>query len=291
MQPQGSDVILPSCFDGIGASAFVLSSLVGKLFMFVAWEIDPECVQKHFPDVLHRGDFMDDRPSDVIKLVCDADPSATKTVVMASAPPCPDISCIRSDAPGLTGPEGQKFTSYCRFVREIEKGIQPRRVLRLVENVVLGDKGEADFFSVELGCQAELIDAADVGLVGRPRLWWGRIPWLSAPTSPFTGKPLQWLKNQRYHQVHGDAALQRPESLELGGLALHPKVAAHECRLPCFTAPAPTEAGRAAPKKMKGRLRPEVKSRWLCDARTLAPWHCTQEALLRDPSGSLVRHG
>ena len=54
VQPQGSNVILLSCFDGIGTSAFVLSSLVGKLFMFVAWEIDPECVlvvKKHFPDV------------------------------------------------------------------------------------------------------------------------------------------------------------------------------------------------------------------------------------------------
>ena len=111
---------------------------------------------------------------------------------MASAPPCPDFSSIRSDAPGLTGPEGQKFTSYCRFAREIEKGIQPRRVLHLVENVVLGDKGEADFFSDELGCQAVLIDAADFGLVSRPRLWWSGIPWLSAPTSPFTGKAGAW---------------------------------------------------------------------------------------------------
>ena len=78
------------------------------------------------------------------------------------------------------------------------------------------------------------------------------------------------------------------QDLELDGYTLHEKVISHSTVLPCFTTPAPTEAGRSAPKRMKGRIDPEAKTRWLQDSRTYAPWHYAEEAMARSPEGQLV---
>ena len=109
----GNDIILLSCFDGIATAAHVLTQMFGTLFLFVAWEVDPECLlitKRHFPQVVAR-----------------------------------DFSAIRPDAPGRSGPEGQKFFHYCTWCREVESGLPHHRVGYLVENVILQDRGEADF--------------------------------------------------------------------------------------------------------------------------------------------------
>ena len=91
-------MILLSCFEGIGVAAMVLQDLVGPLALHVSWECDPECLvllQQHFPQALHRGDFLEDDPKAVAELVRQADPDAKMTIIQASAPPCPDFSRIQ----------------------------------------------------------------------------------------------------------------------------------------------------------------------------------------------------
>ena len=119
-------------------------------------------------------------------------------VLFVAAPPCPDFSKIRDDAPGSAGPEGQKFTQYCAFVNKIEEQIPHKRVGHLVENVLMA-KGEADHFSSRLDCQAVACDSADLGLINRPRLWWSRINWSKIRSSPWTGHRLKWGKAQKFH--------------------------------------------------------------------------------------------
>ena len=59
-------------------------------------------------------------------------------------------------------------------------------------------------------------------------------------------------------------------------------------KLPCLTTPAPTPEGRPPPKKMPGRLSPDVKQRWLQDQRQYAPWHYFDTGMMRNGNASLV---
>eukprot|EP00435_Cladocopium_sp_Y103_P013637 s2457_g3.t1 len=282
-------VILLSCFDGIGSAAHIVQELTQGISLHVAWETDPECIavtNRHFPETQHRGDFMSDDPKSVAKLIIDHDPQGLKLVLFVSAPPCPDFSRIKDEPPGSSGTEGQKFTAYCGFVNQVEMQIPHKRVGHLTENVIM-EKGEADFFSSRLDCNAVASDAADFGLINRPRLWWTRVDWSKIRVSPITGRQLRWSKTQKFHRIHYDGPMQEATDLDLGDLQLYHKVASHESRMPCFTTPAPTEAGRPPPKKLKGKLHPEQKARWLNDQRTFAPWQYAEEALLHGADGAM----
>ena len=204
---------------------------IGPPFLHICWEVDPECiavVKKHFPSTIHRGDF-------------------------ASAPPCPDFSRVCPDAPGKEGHEGRKFVEFCKFSECVKRQL-PQPVKRtLCENVVVQDKGEISYFEKALGCSAVVLDSADFGLVSRPRLFWTDIQWDHQLRHPVSGKQLRWSKYQKIPQVHIDEGYMEVQDMEMDGYQLHPRVVDHSMVLPCFTTPAPTSAGRSAPKRMKGR--------------------------------------
>ena len=286
-------VILLSCFDGIGTAALALDGLVESIDLYIAWEVDDECnavLKERHPTAVNRGDFLKDDPKEVADIVRRHDPTGEMLVVFASAPPCPDFSRIKTDPPGSAGAEGQKFTAYCSFAREIEAGLPNRRVGYITENVVM-NKGEADFFSNRLDCEPVVLDAQDHGLINRPRLWWTRIDWGQARHSPVTGEKLRWTRSQKFYRLHYDGKIQEAAELDLQGLRLHQEVESHTKRVPCLTTPAPTESGRAPPKKLKGRVDPAQRSRWLEDGRTYAPWQYSAEAMLHSPDGSMTTPG
>ena len=284
------EVILLSCFDGIGSAALILKGLVADISLHIAWEVDSDCLEvlkARHPEAVIRGDFLKDDPAEVARAIHRHDPEGTKLVLFASAPPCPDFSRIRDDAPGSAGEEGQKFTAYCEFIRKVEMDIPHKRTGHITENVVM-DKGEADHFAGLLDCNTVLADAQDFGLINRPRLWWTRVDWSRTRTNPITGKRLRWSKNQKYHRLHHDTQLQEETDLQLDGLRLHTAVATHDRRMPCLTTPAPSDDGRPAPKKLRGKIDPEQKARWLQDGRSFAPWQYSPEALLHAADGSMT---
>ena len=287
----GKDLIVLSVFDGICTGPFVLQQLFGPLRQVIAWEIDPEAIlvtKKHFPEVIHRGDFLDDEIQDIAQTVRDFNHDGKAIVIILGAPPCPDFSVIKGDeAPGSKGQEGQKFLKFAQFSRALETAISPIPVRYLVENVVLQDRAEVDFFSEALQCNAVILDAADYGIISRPRIWWSRISRPETRTHPFTHQPLQWTKNQRLYRLHVGEALHDPGSIDTEGLEFHASVVQRQRLIPCLTTPSPTESGRAAPKKLKGRIDPATKARWLQDQRTYAPWQYAAEALLHDSSGNM----
>lgn len=282
----------------MGSAALILKDIGCNISLYLSWEVDPACaslLQHHFPAVQARGDFSRDDPQEIVKLVSHHDPSCSMMVLIVGAPPCPDFSQIHENPPGAKGAEGQKFSKFCDFATAIEQGIPHKKVGYLVENVLLADKSECDHFSKRecdhfskrLQCSAIAADAADFGLIGRPRLWWTRIDWATMYVNPLTNKSFRWSKVQRYHRVHLDAPLHEVHHMELDGLKFHPKVVSHELRLPCMTTPAPTEGGRVAPKRLRGRIAPDACQRWLAHGREFAPWHYHQEAMMQDQDGQL----
>jgi len=71
-----------------------------------------------------------------------------------------------------------------------------------------------------------------------------------------TGEKLKWTRSQKFYRLHYDGKMQEAAELDLQGFRLHQDVEAHTKRVPCLTTPAPTESGRAPPKKLKGRVDP-----------------------------------
>ena len=144
---------------------------------------------------------------------------------------------------------------------------------------------EVQFVSEGLRAQPIIVDAADLGLVNRPRMWWLRVNWKQARKNPFTDQALRWGSLQKMPRLYMDFPWLESSDLELEGCRLHIRVEKHECRLPCMTTPAPTSEGRPPPKK-KSRMRPDTRARWLEDSRQFAPWHYDEEHMLVDASGN-----
>ena len=217
----------------------------------------------------------------------DTDHEGACVILQVGAPPCPDFSRIRDDAPGREGEEGAKFTQYCAFCKSIREQLPDHTFLQLCENVILADRSEVDFFSQELGIPPIIVDGADFQVVSRPRLWWSDIKWSSQQKNPLNGKQLRWSREHRLHRLHINPAPMKLEDINTNGMEFPPKVQNRTALMPCFTTPAPTAAGRAAPRKTRGRVDPLVKARWLADGRCFAPWQYHENALMVDGSGQL----
>ena len=132
------------------------------------------------------------------------------------------------------------------------------------------------------------MDAADFGLIGRPRMWWSRLEWKQFQVNPINGSHLRWGKHHGYPRLYIEAPLDSIEDMYLDGFCFHPKIIQQVCRLPCLTTPAPDDSGRSAPKKSKQRLDQETRNRWLSANRQYAPWHYQEHALMTSPSGDIV---
>ena len=287
---QGHRIIALSFFDGIGTGLQALQEIVGEPLLTLSWEIDDECnkvIRHHFPGTQQRGNFLQDDPKEVAALIRRHDEHQCCRILVLAAPPCPDFSVIKEDSPGLNGEEGSKFTKFVEFLSLLEEELPQWHFDLLCENVVMQKAAEVQYVSEGLRAQPIVVDAADLGLVNRPRLWWLRIDWKNIRKNPFTDKALRWGSVHRMPRLFMDFPWLQPSDLQMEGYQLPPRVAKHECRLPCMTTPAPSAEGRPPPKKMKSKMKADTRQRWLEDSRQFAPWHYDEEHMLTNKHGQL----
>ena len=287
---RGDQLIVLSFFDGIGTGILAIQELVGAPRLALSWEIDPAAarvVEHRLPFVKNRGDFLADSPAAIKHMVERHDPHQRCIVVYLAAPPCPDFSSINESAKSFNGKEGMKFDQYINFVHEVEQELKDWHSVHLCENVVMQTQAEIDYVSKGLGASPILIDASDLGIISRPRLWWSRHKWSSNDAHPLSGKPLRWGSAYKLPRLYMDCPLVEAGDLDLDGYNLSGTVSRHEKRLPCLTTPAPTAEGRPPPKKLRGKMSPEVRARWLEDNRRFAPWNYEEHAML-EKDGSLT---
>jgi hypothetical protein len=148
------------------------------------------------------------------------------------------------------------------------------QIYKLTENVVM-DKSEADHFSARLQCEPVLVDASDFGLISRPRLWWTSIDWDLFPDVRYASKG-------HHTRVFVPDAHHPADSIDTGELHFSNSVLQGQCRMPCLTTPAPTDAGRPAPKNSLASCSPDTIARWETDGRRFAPWHYQADCMLQD---------
>jgi site-specific DNA-cytosine methylase len=204
------------------------------------------------------------------------------TVLVLSAPPCPDYSSVKANAPGRKGPSGKLFGIFCDALRQIRKMLPRKtRVALVVENVRMTREEDVRHFSKELGCEPALIDPSDYKAIRRPRLWWTDVQWLKGPARTMVVGP-QSVAPRLTVFIQG-APDMRPHLAGLG-LRFPPEVLDGKHVLPTFLTPADSDKGRDAPRST-ARVSKEAMQRWSEGNRQYAPWLYESKNCLVDAQG------
>ena len=144
------------------------------------------------PALQQRGDFMQDDPKEVAALIRRHDPHQCCRILVLSAPPCPDFSVIMKMGLASKARKAPSSPSSVTLWRDWEQELAGWHVDLLCENVVMQKSDEVQFVSSKLRAQPVAVDAADLGIINRPRLWWTRLVWKDLWTNPFTKQPFRW---------------------------------------------------------------------------------------------------
>ena len=274
-------IILLSFFSGIGVGALATQDHA-RIVQMYAWEIDESALsvcEAHFKQVIkQRGDIRSDSAAEIAKEIEACDPEAIHTILVLAAPPCPDFSRIH-EGPGKEGESGKLFGLFCDLLSSLEALLKGRSMALLVENVIMACSGDINYFSQRLRCEPIIVDAADWGVVHRPRLWWTRVDWTRCTE-------FKWTRQGRLYRLHAPVQPQRAATFQLRGYELSREIEAGTKLWPCFTTPSPTEAGRPAPKSTRSKIDSGTRQRWLEANRSFAPWHFQEYAMVTSPGGS-----
>ena len=235
---------------------------------------------------MKRGNLLHDDPAVVATMLQDLLRDKESLVLVTAGPPCPDYSRLSATSPGREGDSGQLFVRFAEFLQAVECKVQ-RKFHILVENVVLQKSTDLAWFNRALDATPVLADASSFGMISRPRTWWTRINWRSMTTHPyFKDQQLKWDRVDGLSRLKLGVSKDSPDSFTMPGLSFHEDIRSGKRHLPCLTTPAPSEEGRPAPKRMKGKLSAEVRSRWMEGNRQYAPWMYDNHALVYEANGS-----
>ena len=255
---------------------------MGTPKLSISWEIDEECVnvtKERFPDMFHRGCFVNDNYEEVVEHIKEVDPSHQCLILVTAGTPCPDFSVVAGKTEGRHHPEGAKFKEFSDKLRELRQALPDHKFSMVAENVIMNDPSDCQFISEQLQVEPVVVDSADSCLISRPRLWWADIPWQEVREHPLTGQRLQWSQHNGYRKVKLALPQQEVGNIEMGGLQFHSDVVTGKRRIPCLTTPSPDPHGRPPPQKHKLRTTEEAKQRWLADGRQFAPWQYADHAM------------
>ena len=280
-----------SVFDGCGTAHEAADTVLGshRIWHRISWEIDEECnhiSSTRWPDIEQRGDIFADTQDSLRDRIDELDPNKECAILLAAAPPCPDFSRIRPDASGREGPEGQKFDAMLRWFADPAAIFSTRKVLRLIENVIMSRKADLKHFEAEIGVPGIIVDAQDWGVVKRPRVWWSDAGW-SQFVDTALGWKIQWTKLYGLDQLSFELPSDKIDTILPDGWK-PPKCLAEGKTLPTLTTPAPGPEGRPIPRSVKGKLDSATFHRWELAGKQFAPWHYRPDNLWENDRGELV---
>ena len=288
-QPTHKWWLVLSVFDGCGTAHEAADIVLGRrrIWHRISWEIDESCnVISRWPDLEQRGNIFEDTQDALRDHIDELDPNKECAILLAAAPPCPDFSRICPDAAGREGPEGQKFDDMLRWFADPAAIFGTRRVLRLIENVIMSRKADLKHFENETGVPGIIVDAQDWGTVKRPRVWWSDAGW-SQFTDTAIGWKIQWTKLYGLDHLSFELPPDRIQDILPHGWK-PPTCLAEGKTLPTLTTPAPGPEGRPIPRSVKGKLDSATFHRWELAGKQFAPWHYRPENLWENDRGELV---
>ena len=190
---------------------------------------------------------------------------ASAAVLCSGGPPCTDHSRTRgAAAPGAKGDEGRKLGDYALWIAQFCT-LAPWQVCSLVEHVIPHDVGPTLEQLAPLRQPSFIVDPIDVGPVRRPRLWTTNLP-LEA------GGDVRWGKYDGLWRLYLPGPKTTIADIDTNGWQFSQAVQQGKATVPTLLTPAPSDAGRPAPKGSLRKCSQQAIERWEADGRQYAPW-------------------
>ena len=269
----GSGLAVFSWFAGIGVCDLTLKALGLQPQWSVAWESDPGCqevLRMNCPGTELREDVL--RIS-ATELAGELRERSITQVLLTAGAPCPDFSRIKDEPAGRQGQEGRKFDASVDILHDLGREFSGR-ITFLFENVVAKDSELLSHFNQRLGVSGFVVEAADVGIIRRPRLWWSNgiepgddcFRW-----GTYDGMPRAFL----------DAPRLLAGAIPTGLWQFDPAVVEGKALLPCLSTPAPSAEGRSAPIGSLKKASKGAVERWKKGGKQYPPWCFEEKAMLQ----------
>ena len=174
-------VLTIGLFDGIAALRVAADCLGWCVLGHISVEKDPAAarvVESRFPNTLHVEDVaLVDLP---MVQSWAAKFSQVAVIILGAGPPCQGVSGLNASRKGALKDARSSLFSHVQRIKQLVVQAFPwAQVRTLMESVASMDKADEEVMSSSFGGKPLLIDAAQVSLARRPRLYW--IDWEVMP--------------------------------------------------------------------------------------------------------------
>ena len=279
--------IVVECFAGIGGAKQALDLLGFEPMGVIAIDNSPESAKVYRQHCRHAVWIQD------IKSIQEADvyewrkrfPKA-EVVILTGGWPCINHSKLNVKRQGATGASSLLLDDMIQIGKWLEQaanlpGVKPWSVIKLFENVVLGDQDFA-VQSKKIGVTPIFLEAGQLGRCRRPRLYW------------LQGLDLiggQDLKDKGRKQMKGQNYMVREVKIDTERPPLTwflnegaSKMSDPEDEFATFTRPIPRKAPPDEPAGL-AQASEKAKKRWQGDSYRLPPYQYESRNLVLDKNG------
>ena len=169
-----TSVLTIGLFDGIAALRVAADAVGWNVVGHISVEKSPEArrvVESRFPGGIFVSDItLVDR--EMVRGWAQRF-SQVSLILVGAGPPCQGVSGLNASRKGALRDERSSLFSHVDRVRALVKESFPwAQVLGLMENVASMDKADEDVMSLSFGSSPWYIDASNVSIAHRPRLYW-----------------------------------------------------------------------------------------------------------------------
>ena len=273
-------VLVVSLFDGIGALRVALDVLKVPVSGYVSVERDQSCqrvLDSFFPSALHV-EHVEQVSRAMVKEWATLF-SRTSMVLVGGGPPCQGVSQLNALRLGaVEDSRSNLVVHFPRIVSLVKECFPWAQVYTLCESVFSMSGKDREFYTRTLNVLPYMLDAGDVSLARRERLYWfdWEIPLQPgcAITNPDSSNPLE------YGQVHLECVIQPADFLEPGWRLLSP-----DRMLSTFTTAQPAVTPRKFPAGINLCNEADL-NRWSADRHRFPPFQYQWKNGLTSASGS-----
>ena len=270
-------VLTIGLFDGVGALRVGADLLKLPMAGHVSSEVSREgsrVLESNFPDTLQVGDVT--QIDSEMVLSWSARYSNVGVVVVGGGPPCQGVSGLNADRKGaLKDARSNLFVHVKRVYKLCRQHFRWAQVHYLMESVFSMDADDRATMSEHMESTPWLVDAADVAICRRPRLYW--ISWeiRASPVVSVTAHGHGW---ELYHEVKLAYTVD-PASFLLTGWSLEAGNL-----LPTFTTSRPRSSPGNRPAGL-WQCQPWEVGRWTADSHRYPPYVYRDKHMLVNRQG------
>ena len=272
-------VLTVGLFDGIGALRVGADVLKLPMAGHVSAEVSKEgsrVLESNFPDSIQVGDVVKIDEEMVKQWATKY--SNVGLVLVGGGPPCQGVSGLNADRKGaLKDARSNLFVHVRRVYMLVKEAFRWCQVHFMMESVFSMDEGDRTTMSEHMGVIPFMVDASDISLCRRPRLYW--LSWEIA-ASPYTELvPSSHEGWSKYVEIKFHYDVQAGPFLKAGWEA------PEGGKLPTFTTARPRAQAGNRPAGLWQCAEHELK-RWKEDEHRYPPYVYRDRNGLRDSSGN-----